>query len=62
MEVGDLVTYTTPTGTEFSAKVIQEVGSGVLISYVEAGKPLATVDKVSTDTLTKTGQTNQYNV
>lgn len=51
MKVGDIVRY-----NGFIAKIVQEVGSGVLISYVEEGKALATVAKVSKESLTTTGE------
>ena len=32
---GQLVRYTKPNGENVSARILQEVGGGVLISYVE---------------------------
>ena len=57
MQVGDIVDY-----NGFTAKIIQEVGTGVLVSYVEYGKSVSTIEKVSLDSLSKVGQTNQYEV
>lgn len=56
MEEGQLVTYTPSDGVEFCARVIQRAGRRILISYVEEGKPLETVDIVEKETLTTTGE------
>tara|TARA_R110002167_G_scaffold100163_1_gene261707 strand:- start:247 stop:420 length:174 start_codon:yes stop_codon:yes gene_type:complete len=57
MQVGDIVVYNGKI-----SKIIQEVGTGVLVSYQERGEAIQTVEKVSKDVLSKIGETNQYNV
>jgi len=57
MEIGDIVNY-----NGFVAKIIQEVGSSVLVSFQERDKHIQTIERVSLDSLTKISQTNQYEV
>lgn len=53
---GQLVRYTPESGEEIAARVIQEVGGGVLISYYQYGEHVATVVNVKKETLTTIGE------
>lgn len=56
MQVGQLVRYTPPNGEEIAARVVQEVGGGVLISFYQHGDVIAQIVNVKKETLTTTGE------
>ena len=53
---GQLVRYTPASGETIAARVVQEVGGGVLISYHQYGDHVSTVVNVKKETLKTTGE------
>ena len=51
MKINEIVTHTKKDGTSVSAKVIQAVGKGILISYIERGDVIPQVHNVHLSTL-----------
>ena len=51
MKIGQLVTHTKKDGTKVSARIIQAVGRGILISYFEYNDSVAQVHNVHLSTL-----------